>query len=560
MNDSKIKDLNIGETNSHVQLIIGSQDKYRCGMIRYTIPGDINGDIECSSEGIYDRGWFKRIHDYCNKVDCENDQYKVDLLNGYSWVMSFGLACGIGWILAGIIAILASLKEKRIFAIISVAIFSIVYILFIVIFSLVWTSVRNVQDYCKSYLNCDHYKNETKKSSREFLGYCICDCVLILIAIIFSLLGLFSIKSVDESYNQPPGNNNEVDHKEDCPPVFDHQDEYVNAIENNQASNLYIGYAVPIDKDQIASSPAQPMPNSSDHVIYKNKQVEEAKLDQHDDPISMDNITPIIAENQTSKALQNNALPNSNALPCSNLNTSPITTPAIPVSEIDPDHYTTVELKNSFRIFHKYITDPNKLVVYGSKKFDEIDTDHSGTIVRIDFKPLVIKIMKTNKLPILSDQRINELLKHYGLEHNATLEKNEFEKLFYDLFIESREILAKKYAEQKVNLWKSKKILPIKDISELAKFDIIMKDNRSIYKLMDDAAASQICDRKEAMIRKQIISLTNSICTKYKLPKLTENDLIEIMRDIERPITMYDEIDQNLAGYVLLCISRALMN
>ncbi len=166
--------------------------KYWCGMIRRA-PADVN----CNFESL-DRGWFKRVHDAVHSGDYNysatysnvTTSYiasKDDLkgLTGYEAVVSYAVVCGIGWFVAGGLAIRGARGKTRAFAVIALLVFVSMYCLFIGLFGPVWDSVLKVESDCQPVYDatCDEFRKHVTSSAREFLAYSICSFVLIAAAI-----------------------------------------------------------------------------------------------------------------------------------------------------------------------------------------------------------------------------------------------------------------------------------------------------------------------------------------------------------------------------------------
>eukprot|EP00826_Nyctotherus_ovalis_P056054 TRINITY_DN7503_c0_g1_i1.p1 TRINITY_DN7503_c0_g1~~TRINITY_DN7503_c0_g1_i1.p1 ORF type:complete len:454 (-),score=113.44 TRINITY_DN7503_c0_g1_i1:165-1526(-) len=177
--------------------------KCSCGRIRLrNKPGNVQDNSYCDlSYQEMDRGWYKRVHEYCNSRE-NSDEGVPDIckLNGYGIVLAYVIACGVGWILAGAIAALATAVDSKMIAFASVGVFVIFYLTFIGLFAAAWHSVREVNKDCLNKL-CTEVKRQGKKSSYEMLAYSICAFATIFLAIILSLCG---------SLNMDEGNPDET--------------------------------------------------------------------------------------------------------------------------------------------------------------------------------------------------------------------------------------------------------------------------------------------------------------------------------------------------------------
>ena len=166
--------------------------KYDCGWIAFEndpAPRRPTSDIKDFDPGEMDRGWFMRAYGACRDYDCGF----LEELYGLKYVLSYALACGIGWILGSILVYIALCTNSRILAYFGIGAFSAFYIVAIVLFVSVWNSVKKVEDDCIGF-HSDKFKNQAKRSAREYLGYNICSFILILGSIIITCLGIVLIK------------------------------------------------------------------------------------------------------------------------------------------------------------------------------------------------------------------------------------------------------------------------------------------------------------------------------------------------------------------------------
>jgi len=137
-----------------------------------------------------DRGWFSRVQEACKNDGCPQP---IKDLNGYGTVMVFAFVCGIGWIIAGIIAYCAASSWSKLLALISSISFIVLFIIFIGLFGATWHSVKKVDDDCIAYA-CDKFRQKAKRSSHEVLAYSICAFILILLCIFFTLIPGLSMR------------------------------------------------------------------------------------------------------------------------------------------------------------------------------------------------------------------------------------------------------------------------------------------------------------------------------------------------------------------------------
>eukprot|EP00826_Nyctotherus_ovalis_P041918 TRINITY_DN4270_c0_g1_i8.p2 TRINITY_DN4270_c0_g1~~TRINITY_DN4270_c0_g1_i8.p2 ORF type:complete len:193 (+),score=44.41 TRINITY_DN4270_c0_g1_i8:429-1007(+) len=98
----------------------------------------------------------------------------------YTSLIVYAVLCGVGWMIAGVLSILAIVKQSRGLVKLSFAIFIGLYTIFLFIFGSAWSRIKKVENDCPSY-ECKKYKEGVQRSARSFLGLSICALILILI-------------------------------------------------------------------------------------------------------------------------------------------------------------------------------------------------------------------------------------------------------------------------------------------------------------------------------------------------------------------------------------------
>eukprot|EP00826_Nyctotherus_ovalis_P027689 TRINITY_DN2166_c0_g1_i22.p1 TRINITY_DN2166_c0_g1~~TRINITY_DN2166_c0_g1_i22.p1 ORF type:complete len:464 (+),score=145.30 TRINITY_DN2166_c0_g1_i22:619-2010(+) len=453
-----------------------------CGLVRFTTNSLASAPATtiCASFDKGDRGWFRRVHDFCNEIDCKDHAKSMNDLLGYGGVMTFAIVCGIGWMLSGVVALVASMSPDKVVALVAAVLFTALYAVFIGIFATVWMHVRKVRKECPFYTDeCKDYKKKTRKSSIEFLAYSICAFVLIFAAILCCFLAVFSID-------------------------FEDKEEQVEAPEN--------------DKEAV-------WPKSSDRAggrpeTHANKQEEEVALNRP-------NLSPTVTR-------------------------QPEAVPMEPAPVEESKRYSGEEFKPKFAQLHKYIGDPIKMQEYANQKFDEVDADRSGAISAGELRVFVADIMRKKGFPEPTDQKIDELMKYFDKDNSSTLEKNEFEKMLREIFVESREILAQKYAAKKADSWKPAKVPKSQDRSQLQALDKELNRPVDFYKTLDEIASSKRISRDSTISFNEVKELVDGASGRFRVPALTKAELQEILEDIERPIRDFNKADQNLTVYTCL--------
>ena len=164
----------------------------------YLIPNEVCGYSEM------DRGWYKRLHDYCKTFNCDDTKFKT--LNGWGLVLSESIICGIGWIFSGLLALLGIFILNKIMNFLTGGIFAMFYVLFIVLFSIGWKSVMEINQKCLDKL-CKDVSAHGKRSSRQFLACGISSAFTILVAIICCIISAFGIEKGAFTYKETKNEN-----------------------------------------------------------------------------------------------------------------------------------------------------------------------------------------------------------------------------------------------------------------------------------------------------------------------------------------------------------------
>ena len=444
-------------------------DKYYCGMIRVAMP---DKTAKCAF-GSVDRGWFSRVYETVQQdIDYPNTPFDKDALKklvGYEAVLGYALICGGGWIVAAILALVASCINGKKTAIASGIIFTLLYILFIILFGLVWDSVRKVEDGCSAVFDgCPDFKAQAIRSSREFLAYSICSFALILTSIILTFAPGFTMET--ESL---------IASDKSCEQI---------AVPQTIPSTIPVSQMRETKKEQPIKQP-------------------EVKLDVAAKP---------------------------------------------PVTEAAKEYIVKFDKVN------KYLADKTKMTSYADKKFKATDTDLSGKVILGEFKQFVTSIMAKKNLPPPADDKIEIMMKKYDKDKSGSLEKPEFEKMLFDVFMSSREVLIRKYAEGKAASWKGKKP-STGDPLEAEKLGKILRTTRVFYEELDAVAKEVDKDKDATLGIDEVTDLVGRFCAKYKVPVLSKEDIIEVMNDMGRPIKEYSPHDLQMVALGILSISKNLV-
>jgi len=455
--DSKNSLYENNHQNIKIGYTIGSQDKkYRCAEIRifdWRVPNVWDKNDKCFSWRM-DRGWFSRVNDYCKKS--ENKSSEVCKLKGFNLVLAYAITCGIGWVVSGGIAAIAAVLNIKLAALAAAGAFTAFYITFIILFYIVWDSVRKVNKECLDKV-CRAVRRGGKRSANEFLAYSICSFVLILGAIVCCFLGALSLEEDSSGAGQPGA----------------------------------------------------------------------GEVKQDDDPVKGEYELAVSQEPKTEERPELSAV--------------------------------AQEYIKKFTELNKYIADKHKMERYTNRKFDQIDTDKSGTVDFSEFKGFVNKIMGNKGLPPPSDRKVTGLLNKYDTDKSGLLEKKEFHDMLLEIFIDSREILISKYAVKKAESWKPAKVPTYKDVSKVDELDKLLNNTYDFYKTFEEEAKIADENQYNKLDIDEVTSLIRNFCNKYRTPVLNRRDIIEIMNDMGRAIKEYDPTDLRMVAYATMLISCNLL-
>lgn len=136
-----------------------------------------------------DNGWFYRYHINCLDSGCTGDEASKDVLIP---LLIYSFICGLGWIIAGVLACLGSMRTSKCITLTSMIIFSTAFLAFVISFAIVWNQVLSLRSDCLND-QCGQFKDKANGSSNDFLGYSICAFILIPLCISFTLISYFSI-------------------------------------------------------------------------------------------------------------------------------------------------------------------------------------------------------------------------------------------------------------------------------------------------------------------------------------------------------------------------------
>lgn len=475
--------------------------KYWCGMMRGT-------GTTCPPESL-DRGWFYRTYKaikdetytYTQTYSSYSsttktvDKDKLKELTGYEAVVSYAIICGIGWMAAGALAILASLKRNKTLAIVAGIIFAVLYGLFIGLFGAVWDSVKKVEDDCKPLFDssCSDLKKNMTKSSREFLGYSICSFVLILAAIAGCFMYFF-VKTEGDTAGMVAANM------------------------DKSASSIGAGAAKDPGVSAVSNLPPPPPPMT--------KKPEEKAADKKD--------AKFVAAGPSTAA------------------------PVAPAAPAAPMPKKKNPLAEQFIGVNKYLTDDAKLTQSAQKQFAAIDTDRSGKMSFHELKKFITNVMVKKNLPEPSNEKVRVLMAKYDKDKSGTLERPEFKNMLYDIFSGSREILIKRYAESKAEAIKGSKPA-VTDTAGAMKLSELLKDTDAFYQELTKVAHEVDKDKSNTLSIDEVTALVAKFCGKYNVPVLSKAEILEVMEEMEHSVKEYNIPDLRMISLAVLSIAKCMV-
>ena len=211
-----------------------------------------------------------------------------------------------------------------------------------------------------------------------------------------------------------------------------------------------------------------------------------------------------------------------------------------------------------FKQLNKYIADKNKMDSYADKKFKATDKDKSGALDVQEFKKFVSDIMAKKKLPPPNDKKIQALINKYDADGSGKLEKNEFQQMLLEIFLESREILILKYAAKKAESWKSERSVSKTGSSNIKELDDLLKDTEKLYEVLVKVSKHVDQNSNSLLDLDEVTDMIKLICEHFKVTPLNKNDIVEVMFDMDRAVKEYDIHDLRMVSLATLAIASNL--
>lgn len=215
------------------------------------------------------------------------------------------------------------------------------------------------------------------------------------------------------------------------------------------------------------------------------------------------------------------------------------------------------EFIDKFNRVNKYLADDEKMKNYSDKQFKSHDADNSGNLALSEFKAFVTEIMTKKGLPPPPDDKIELLMKKYDKDKSGQLDIGEFSKMLFDVFMSSREVLIRKYAEAKAKSWKPTKGKP-GDATQIAALEKLLKNTNAFYAELDAVAKEVDKDKSATLSIDEVTELVSKFCIKYKVVILKKEDITEVMTDMGRTIEAYKPADLRMVALAILNISKNL--
>lgn len=499
--------------------------KYYCGFIQFS-PSN-NDDFK-------DRGWFYRIH----RIKKDGipfgilfpgapppDMDAIDKLAGYDAVLSYAIICGICWIVAGVLALLAYMRNNKMLALIAGIVFAVFYLLHVALFGAIWDSVRKVNNDCSYYdVVSKDVKKRATRSATEFLAYAICAFILIFFCIIACLLFVITFKGSDEVVYSSPDAGKDAEKGGDKG----------KGKEGEKAKEEGKSKDAEKDVKKGAIAPTPEMKEKSGAGVSDSKKEEDKKAQ---DAKKLEEEKKSQEEAKKAEASKKDS--------------------SAPKEEGTKGKTEAQIIAAQFDKVNDALDDPKKIKEEAEKKFDALDTDKGGRISHDELKKCVTEITEKKGMKPPSDDKIAALLKHYDKDNSGFLSRNEFVPMFTDIFRNSREALVAKYIKVKYKEYLGKK--PEGDKSGATELENLMKNTHLFYAELTKCAQQADKDKTDTLNLDEVTELCKVFCEKYKCPTWEKKEVEAVMKELDRPTNSFHSEDLRLIALTLLGISKNLV-
>lgn len=507
--------------------------KYWCGMVRGV------ASSQCSFSSL-DRGWFYRaytavqdnVYSY-NLADSTTYSVSSDdikSLTGYEAVMSYAIICGIGWILAGAMAIVGSLLHKSGLAMSAGVVFAVLYGLFVTLFCVVWDSVSRVESDCQAAFDaCPEFKSQVTRSSREFLAYSICSFVLVVVAAAGSFFYGYTMVGSE------------------IPPTPEKT-----LVAMLQDKNSSKGSPVPILIRKISKCEVPLQQTTTSAVKITPLQLDPAE------PRHQLTVTQEIEEESKVTDNTRNELVNANTRSDSSMKLREET------KEMRTGPPLVVTIQNlygdRFAKVNKYLFNPERLTRVAEKNFAAMNSDKSGRVSIDQLKLFVSGIMIKKRLPPPADEEVRAFMHKYNKDGSGKMSKDEFREMMKDIFIGSQEELIRKYAESKAEMTarQSRSPVTVADPAGAQKLSMLLKDPIMLYAELDGVRKELGKDKSPTLSVVEVTEVLAKFCGRYNVPTLRKEEVAEITAEVGRPVKDYASDDIRLVALAVLSIVKCL--
>ena len=225
------------------------------------------------------------------------------------------------------------------------------------------------------------------------------------------------------------------------------------------------------------------------------------------------------------------------------------------VIAVTPNQPAAQHTTDQFAQVNKYLADDARLNKKVDKKFAAIDKDNSGSVVASELEAFVTGLMAKKNLGAPKPEAIAAIVRKYDKDKTNKLEKGEFRAFLHDVYMMCRENLVRKYAKQKAEQLKGTKP-PVTDISGAQQLEELLKSTSKFYDELTVVAKEVDKDKSNTLSLAEVTDLCSRFCTKYKVPTMTGEEIIVVMKDMDRPVGEYNIKDLRLAALAILSIAK----
>eukprot|EP01022_Parablepharisma_sp_SALTPOND_P028758 TRINITY_DN71653_c2_g1_i1.p1 TRINITY_DN71653_c2_g1~~TRINITY_DN71653_c2_g1_i1.p1 ORF type:complete len:678 (-),score=108.49 TRINITY_DN71653_c2_g1_i1:2813-4699(-) len=220
------------------------------------------------------------------------------------------------------------------------------------------------------------------------------------------------------------------------------------------------------------------------------------------------------------------------------------------------------EVRATFSIIAKYLTDDALLEKFAMKKFDAIDTDHNQTLSLDELSAYMNKTFEKKGLPKATSKQITILMNRYDRDQNGVLSRKEFIPFVMDMFKSSRQTLITEYGEAKAlklsEKFKSEGQWDSKGIAEL---DALLSEAKSFYVELRKQARTLNKATANDLTIEDIANICGVFCKAHGAPAIPKEEVEEIIKDVcvTTSTTVFTQSDLRIITIIVVNVSKSIL-